>query len=522
MDIRPFLQDYNSNQKKDPGISIDELTEGQSVAFQAFLKGNNVFITGPAGTGKTYLINKIKEYCGKNSVNVGITAMTGAAAYLIHGKTVHSWGGIGLGNGSVSNIVKKICKTRRHIRERWKSVRVLIIDEISMMDSDLFDKLNEVAQQIRNIYLPWGGIQLCLFGDMCQLPPCVDNKSTRIQEAPSKYIDVIATLTQFYEKHCPRKADKQPLKLANKWKGNYKALFQGLSEKYTAPIKKIYEYADEGSDKFIFESKNWKHIIRNTVHLTEIKRQENKMFGKCLNEMRLGIISTESKALLEKCYRRKWDKNAAIIPTRLYSYNRVVNETNKRELNTLIENTPGILQQTYLCKTDHEVNGKNKFNKKQMIVLSELMDSHLPYSYELTLAVGAQVMLLINMDMECGLVNGSRGVVIGFDSQGLPIVRFLHGTVITMREHEWKREDKKITIIKRQIPLKLAWACTIHKIQGATLDYAEIAIKNIFEYGQAYVALSRVRDPSGLFIKDYDVDKIRCHPKVLRFYESLE
>jgi ATP-dependent DNA helicase PIF1 len=449
--------------------------------------------------------------------------MTGAAAYLIHGKTVHSWSGIGLGKGSFSNIVKKICKTRRHIRERWKSVRVLIIDEISMMDCDLFDKLDEVAQTIRSNYLPWGGIQLCLFGDMCQLPPCVDKKSSRIQENASKYIDVIATLTQFYEKHCPRKAKKQPLKLAKKWKGNYKALFQGLSEKYSSPIKKkICEYANGGGDKFIFESARWKHIIKNTIHLTEIKRQENKMFGKCLNEMRLGIISPESKALLEKCHQRKWDKDAGIIPTRLYSYNRVVDETNSRELNKLIKKTPGIYQQTYRCKTNHEVIGNNRFNKKQMIVLSELMDAHLPYSYEITLAVGAQVMLLINMDMDCGLVNGSRGVVIGFSTEGLPTVQFLHGTVITMGVHEWKREDKKIIIIKKQIPLKLAWACTIHKIQGATLDYAEIAIKNIFEYGQAYVALSRVRDPSGLFIKDYDVSKIRCHPKVLRFYKSLE
>ena len=238
--------------------------------------------------------------------------------------------------------------------------------------------------------------------------------------------------------------------------------------------------------------------------------------------MRLGIVSAESKALLDKCHRRKWDTNADIIPTRLYSYNRIVDEINQRELNTLIKNTPDIIQKTYMCKTDHEILGKHKFNKKTFIILSELMDSHLPYSYEITLAIGAQVMLIINLDMDCGLINGSRGVITDFTLEGMPIVQFLHGEVRTICEHEWKREDKKITIIKRQIPLKLAWACTIHKIQGATLDYAEIAIKNIFEYGQAYVALSRVKDPSGLFIKNYDIKKIRCHPKVLRFYKSLE
>ena len=441
------MEKYFKKERSIPSnFNIDDLTECQKIAFNNFLIGDNIFITGPAGTGKTYLIKKLKEYCDFSHIDVAVTAMTGCAAYLIHGNTLHSWSGIGLGKSPISSIVKKI-RTRPYLRTRWKNVKVLIIDEISMLDKELFEKLDDIAQNIRGNMLPWGGIQLCFFGDMCQLPPC--------------------------------------------------------------------------NNKFIFESERWNSIIKNIVQLNEIKRQENKEFSQCLTEMRLGKISQKSKDILKHCSEKTWDSSSQIKPTRLYAYNKIVDKINNSELKKLLRDNPDDEHYTYECQTSFDVKNKKRFNKKKSIIVSEMMDNNSKYSKDITLTIGTQVMLIINLDLNEGLVNGSRGIVIGF-KDGLPLVKFLHGLIKLIERYTWDREDTHFNVQKSQIPLKLAWACTIHKIQGATLDYAEIDINNVFEFGQAYVALSRIKDPESLIIKEYNLKKIKCHPKAVKFYKSLE
>jgi ATP-dependent DNA helicase PIF1 len=198
-----------------------------------------------------------------------------------------------------------------------------------------------------------------------------------------------------------------------------------------------------------------------------------------------------------------------------------INNDNLQKLITTIENKENI--HTYTCETTYVMKTNRKINKKQRIYLSEMMDSHSKYETELTLVCGTQVMLIINLDIPLGLVNGSRGIVTGFqENTGYPIIQFFHGIQQIICPFLWERDEKHFIIHKKQFPLKLAWACTIHKSQGLTLDYAEIDIENIFEFGQAYVALSRIRNPKGLFIKKYNIKKLKCHPKALQFYESLE
>jgi ATP-dependent DNA helicase PIF1 len=128
-------------------------------------------------------------------------------------------------------------------------------------------------------------------------------------------------------------------------------------------------------------------------------------------------------------------------------------------------------------------------------------------------------MLITNLDVAAGLVNGSRGIVIGFDDKnGAPIVEFLNGSRLPIGLHDWEI-DAHPGVFRTQYPLKLAWACTIHKAQGATLDSALIDIgSNTFEYGQAYVALSRVRNLEGLYIHDFESSAFSLHPKVAAFY----
>ena len=148
-------------------VSNDVLNNNQRLAVDYFNSGNSLFITGPAGTGKTFLINYIKQNSRKKFAT---TALTGAAAFLIGGKTIHSWGGIGLGDKDVEIIIPSI-RRNKTLRDRWVTSQVLIIDEISMMTADLFDKINEIAKIIRRDIRPFGGLQLLCFGDFCQLPP---------------------------------------------------------------------------------------------------------------------------------------------------------------------------------------------------------------------------------------------------------------------------------------------------------------------------------------------------------------
>jgi ATP-dependent DNA helicase PIF1 len=138
------------------------------------------------------------------------------------------------------------------------------------------------------------------------------------------------------------------------------------------------------------------------------------------------------------------------------------------------------------------------------------------------LCVGSQVMLLYNMDIALGFVNGSRGVVTRFDEDSMPFVRFTNGMEMLVQYHEWiTREQDEIVFSVSQIPLRLAYAVSIHKSQGCSLDCAIIDLSKIFEYGQGYVALSRVRNLEGLSIKSLDPSLLQAHPKAIEFYSSL-
>ena len=138
----------------------------------------------------------------------------------------------------------------------------------------------------------------------------------------------------------------------------------------------------------------------------------------------------------------------------------------------------------------------------------------------LELCVGAQVMLLCNLDVENGLVNGSRGIVLEF-IDNIPVVGFFNGSkIIDSNTWEIKEGDDVICRIT-QLPLKLAWAFTVHKSQAITLDYAEVDLGNMFTYGQAYVALSRVKNLEGLSILDINFNKIKAHPKAVEYYKLL-
>lgn len=423
--------------------SKEKLTEDQDRALSLLMSGENVFLTGPAGTGKSLIIKRFRDWCQNNKQELAVTATTGKAALLIGGTTIYSWSGIGLGDGTVDQLLSKI-RTRPKYKGRWFNVRTLIIDEISMMSPEIFEKLECIARRIRYSNKPFGGIQLVVVGDFCQLPPV-----------------------------------------------NF--------------------------DSFCFESDIWDECIKNVVYLREVLRQSDPLFQEILDEIRMGGCSKEHSDIL-KSYIGKTCGNKLIRPTKLYSRRDAVDSTNKIKLKQLKES--GAESRKYRATV--EILDKNLTNSERN-GLVEKMSRDCPADDILEVAVGAQVILLKNLDLEMGLVNGSRGVVRKFSQDGYPIVLFLNGVKIEVKEEKWEMTEGLVPVVaKIQIPLKLGYAVTIHSSQGATMDCVKTDLgTSIFEYGQLYTALSRVRTLEGLTLVAFDEKKVMTHPKVLEYYDFL-
>ena len=416
------------------------LSEKQKNAYDLMIRGFNIFLTGPGGTGKTEIIKLFcKEY--EKLKKIGVTSTTGTSAILINGTTIHSYLGIKLGKDSVESLYLKISNSP-FVLKRWTELNCLIIDEISMLDPDLFDKLELLARKLRKNEKPFGGIQLILTGDFLQLP-CVN------------------------------------------------------------------------SDNFCFESKSWSKCIDEVIYLTDIFRQSDSTFQECLNEIRIGTLSDKTINILKSRMGIKLKNDYGIIPTKLYCLNKDVDFENQKQLDKLL------LKNEDLEFFEYELD--YKILKPGFKFVDEKINKLSLVSRKLELCIGAQVMLLVNLDLFNGLANGSRGVIIDFDKEdNYPIVKFLSGLELKIEPYTWVIEENGVKLLNViQLPLKVSFAISIHKSQGISLDFAEIDLGNVFEYGQAYVALSRIRNLDGLSIKKLDISRIISHPKALEFYNSL-
>jgi ATP-dependent DNA helicase PIF1 len=229
-------------------------------------------------------------------------------------------------------------------------------------------------------------------------------------------------------------------------------------------------------------------------------------------------LSEKSKSLLQSRVGANLRNDRGIVPTKLFTRKMSVNRLNDEELDKLA----AIGRPFFEYELSFMVLDATSGAKSNDILMEKFKDNTtcLP---TLQLCVGAQVMLLVNLDLRNKLANGSRGVVIGFESE-LPKVRFLSGEDVVVDYHNWEIEDGKgnTVIIARQIPLKPAYAITVHHSQGMTLDCAEMDLSNVFEFSQTYVALSRVKSLEGLRLTAIDFDLIKAHPKALEYYNKLE
>lgn len=432
----------------------DPCTLEQREAIDAVHAGETIFLTGPGGTGKSFLLNVLYKEFTKSGKKMAVTAMTGCAALLLgpHAKTLHSWAGIGLGRDSPDSIISAIVRNGKK-KKNWK-VDCLVIDEVSMLTPDILQLLDTVGRAIRkNRNTPMGGLQIVFVGDFYQLPPVADTA------------------------------------------------------------------------KFVFQSDLWKKIVTKTIHLKTIHRQRDPAFQKILMEARIGELSDESYDILMSRKGLRW-KGLEIRPTLLFTRNADVNTINTKELGKLSDNAVIYRVSTVSQRDfDHDI-GKKGYEESSPVIPEptdyriQKLDKDASYVTDLQLKIGAQVMLITNLDSELGLVNGSRGVVLGFGPKG-PEVKFLSmSTPYTVKYHIWQSDDDN-PVFRMQIPLRLAYALTIHKAQGASLDSAMVDIgPATFEYGQAYVALSRVRSLEALYVYDLDKTAFKVHPAVKEFYDD--
>jgi len=439
-----------------------ELSKEQQLAFNKYVQGDNIFITGPGGTGKSALIKSIYKHACSRFRDIQVTALTGCAAVLLNckAKTLHSWAHIGLGNGSIEQLVTKI-KKNKFAKKQWKSTEILVVDEVSMLSLKLFNVLNEIGKVIRGNQKPFGGIQVIFSGDFFQLPPVGDKEEPDTQ-------------------------------------------------------------------RFCFESDDWNAVFHrdSQIQLKKIFRQTDEIYAAILNQIREGKIKRKSNDLLLQYVGRSFDLNLVSEPTKLYpTRNKVENINNTKMLALEGEEKVFCLKQIRdLEMTKADRMRRLEFTDKDIQMEQDFLANNLICDKEMTIKVGAQVMCIINIQSDTGMeiCNGSQGIVTEFcPTTGVPKVKFNNGIERIMERHVWA-SDKIPGIGVSQVPLILAWALTIHKSQGATMDAAEIDVGcGIFECGQTYVALSRVKTLNGLYLTSFDATKIRINKKVKEYYDSL-
>lgn len=404
----------------------------QAQALSVLLSGANVFLTGPPGAGKTYVLNEFIRRARRRGKGVAVTASTGIAATHLNGTTIHSWSGLGIRDQLSMHDLEWLANNER-LRKRYNGTDILVIDEVSMLHGARLDMVNAAAKLLRQNDQPFGGLQVVLVGDLFQLPP-------------------------------------------------------------VSPGREIFDFAHL--------SEAWQELEPQICYLSEQHRQAEDGLLTLLTALRSGDFEEQHYELLQS---RRGEAPQDAVVTRLYTHNIDVDSINQRHLQALRADS-----KTYSMAT-----------KGQQAKVDQLKKSVLAPE-ALQLKIGAEVMFVANNFAE-GFVNGSRGVVTGW-REHWPLVQLLDtGRTIAVEPNTWSlTEDGRVRAEVAQLPLRLAWAITIHKSQGMSLDAAEIDLSQAFTPGMGYVALSRVRSLDGVYLRGLNQTALLLHPAIYEFDRALK
>lgn len=502
------------------------ISEEQRRVLQLIGEHKNVFLTGGGGVGKSYIINVLVNAQREQGRVVAVCASTGVAADHIGGVTLHSLLGLGLASEPLDELIQ-MARSKRGLRAKWMNIDMLVIDEVSMLDPVFFVKVDLVVRALRHCDAPFGGVQLLLAGDFFQLPP-VSPRATPAANADSS----------------PKQKPKNGFRSSSVVNSQSRTSQNTLSSPGSSTTVAVHT--------FCFETPSWNEAVDEIVELKYSFRQSgDNVLGELLNRARVGECTLEDIELLADRVDAPFTnpRFEGIEPTRMHSRRTNVDSINEEKL---LELGDGVHTEMYLAQVTYNVlsskrksagsdsefvpaevtenntkSRSDKLRELQRVGTALQQFNNTAAKSELQLRVGAQVMLLCNMDVENGLVNGSRGVVTEFrDFEGsmIPVIRFSKtGTEIVIHVYKWEYKIEGAgSVFYTQIPLQLAWAITIHKAQGLSLDCVEMALDNsVFERGQAYVALSRVTSLEGLRLLSFKPGVILAHPLVKQFYDNI-
>ncbi|MDP3997331.1 MAG: PIF1 family DEAD/DEAH box helicase [Candidatus Andersenbacteria bacterium] len=401
----------------------------QQEAFVILKTGACVFLTGEPGSGKTHTIRQYVDYLKRAKIETAVTASTGIAATHIGGVTIHSWSGIGIKKNISEYDLDRLASNER-LSKRIVRTKVLIIDEISMLDADTLDSVERMCRAVKANKEPFGGLQVVLVGDFFQLPPVA-----KFNEPPARYAFAAAAWAR---------ANFLPCYLAEQW------------------------------------------------------RQDDQSFLEILAAMRRNAVAAEHRLCLDKrCVSAPVDGRVSI--TKLFTHNADVDRINEERLKQVSGEAKTFTMQA---------TGK-KF-------LVEQLKRNCLSPDQLRLKKGAVVMFTKNSPKR-EFVNGTLGKVVDWQpGSNWPVVKTFGGKLINTETADWAIEDNGRVLARvAQIPLRLAWAITVHKSQGMSLDAAYIDLRDAFVEGQGYVALSRLRSLKGLFLAGYNEQSLRVHRQVL-------